>query len=183
MAHPERRLNVAHHKIPDDAKISAVLILLFEDDKDIKTVFIERTQYDGVHSGQVAFPGGKTEGDEMPEQAALREAEEEVGVPAYDIMVLGKLTNLYIPPSNFVVYPFVSFIDYKPDFYIQKDEVAEVIETSIYGFVSPSIAPQKEITLSNGHHINTPYYDVKGKTVWGATAMIMSEFQQIIHEI
>src|SRR3954469_8035786 len=98
MAHLERRRNMTLYKIPEDTRIGAVLILLFEVENNIRTVLIQRQQYDGVHSGQIAFPGGKIEDEETLEEAALREAYEEVGVNPTDVQILGALTNLYIPP-------------------------------------------------------------------------------------
>jgi 8-oxo-dGTP pyrophosphatase MutT (NUDIX family) len=183
MAHADRRRNMIHYKIPDDAKIGAVLILLFEDEQKIKTVLIQRPQYEGVHGGQVAFPGGKIEPDETLDQAALREAEEEVGVISKDIKLLGKLTELFIPPSNFLVHPFVGSIEYKPGFQPQQEEVEGIIEVNLDYLLDESRISEKEIILSSGLQLRTPYYDLNGKTVWGATAMMISEFAQILREL
>ena len=183
MAHLERRLTLTRFKVPGYARMGAVLILLFEEDGIIKTCFIERTQYDGVHSGQIAFPGGKKEPDETLEQTAVREAEEEIGVKGQDITVLGQLTELYIPPSNFLVHPFVGAINYKPAFFPQEAEVAEVVEIKIDDLADVRLRGEKEITLSNGSTVQTPYFDLHGKTVWGATAMIISEFLEVVNTI
>ncbi len=183
MAHLERRINLSRHRIPDYARMGAVLILLFEDEGAIKTCFIERTQYDGVHSGQIAFPGGKKEADESLEQTALRETEEEVGVRQTDIRVLGQLTELYIPPSNFLVHPFVGAINYKPAFFGQASEVAELIEVKIDDMADPDKCGEKKITLSSGIIIQTPFYGLGGKIIWGATAMIISEFLDVINSL
>jgi 8-oxo-dGTP pyrophosphatase MutT (NUDIX family) len=163
--------------------MGAVLILLYEEGNTIKTCFIERTQYDGVHSGQIAFPGGKKEADETLEQTALREAEEEIGVNASDVVILGRLTELYIPPSNFLVHPFVGTIDYKPDFLPQEAEVAEVVEFSVDDLADVRLRGQKKIKLSSGSVVETPYFDLHGKIVWGATAMIISEFLEVINTL
>jgi 8-oxo-dGTP pyrophosphatase MutT (NUDIX family) len=180
MAHLERRLNFSHYKIPEYARLGAVLILLFEDADNLKTCFIERTRYDGVHSGQIAFPGGKKEPEETLKQTALREAEEEIGVIRADVQLLGQLTELYIPPSNFLVHPFVGAISYKPSFFPQAAEVAEVVEIKIDDLADTRFRGEKKITLSNGMSVQTPYYDLHGKTVWGATAMIISEFMEVV---
>jgi 8-oxo-dGTP pyrophosphatase MutT (NUDIX family) len=180
MAHLERRLNYSQRSIPEYARMGAVLILLYEEDDHLKTCFIERTTYDGVHSGQIAFPGGKKEQDETLAEAALREAEEEVGVKTSDVMVLGQLTELYIPPSNFLVHPFVGAITYKPDFFPEPAEVAEVVEVNVDDLSDSRFRGEKKITLSNGTTVETPYFNLQGKTVWGATAMIISEFLEVL---
>jgi 8-oxo-dGTP pyrophosphatase MutT (NUDIX family) len=183
MAHIERRLNKNLYKIPDTARIGAVLILLYEKDNEIKTVLIQRTEYKGVHSKQISFPGGKQEPGETIQQAALREAEEEVGVNKKDITIIGELTELYIPPSNFLVFPFIGCIDYLPSFLIQPEEVEEIIEVSLTELNNPEVIHEKSLTLSSGTVVTTPYYEIQGRTVWGATAMILSEFLQIFNEL
>jgi 8-oxo-dGTP pyrophosphatase MutT (NUDIX family) len=183
MAHLERRLNYSQRSIPSHARIGAVLILLFEEDDNLKTCFIERTTYDGVHSGQIAFPGGKKEEGETLVQAALREAEEEVGVKKGDVSILGQLTELYIPPSNFLVHPFVGAISYKPSFFPEPAEVAEVVEVKVDDLSDVRYRGEKKIKLSNGTIVETPYFNLHGKTVWGATAMIISEFLDVVAAI
>lgn len=183
MAHLERRINYSHVKIPDYARMGAVLILLYEDEGSVKTCLIERTQYDGVHSGQIAFPGGKKEPDESLEVTAVREAEEEIGVRQTDITLLGRLTELYIPPSNFLVHPFVGAIPYKPSFLLQPDEVAGLYEIKIDDLSDERLRGEKKITLSSGITVQTPFFGLHGKTVWGATAMIISEFLEVLEAI
>ena len=180
MAHLERRLNYTQRNIPPHARIGAVLILLFEEDDVLKTCFIERATYDGVHSGQIAFPGGRKEEDETLVQAALREAEEEIGVNQSDVILLGQLTELYIPPSNFLVHPFVGAISYKPSFFPEPTEVAEVVEIKVDELSDVRYRGEKKIKLSNGTMVETPYFNLHGKTVWGATAMIISEFLEVL---
>ena len=183
MAHLERRINYTHGRIPDYARMGAVLILLYEDEGSIKTCLIERTQYDGVHSGQIAFPGGKKEPDETLERTAVREAEEEIGVIQNDIKLIGQLTELYIPPSNFLVHPFVGTIQYKPSFFIQPEEVAGLFEIKIDDLSDERLRGEKKITLSSGITVQTPFFGFQGKTVWGATAMIISEFLEVLEAI
>ena len=183
MAHVERRLNLSHLKVPEYARMGAVLILLFEEEGIVKTCFIERTQYDGVHSGQIAFPGGKKEPGELLADTALREAEEEIGVKKEDIVILGQLTELYIPPSNFLVHPFVGVITYKPSFFPQAMEVAEILEINIDDLADVRFRGEKKIRLSNGTTVQTPYFGLHGKTVWGATAMIISEFLEVVNSL
>ena len=183
MAHIERRLNKHLYKIPEDARIGSVLILLYERDNEIKTVLIQRTEYKGVHSKQISLPGGKQEHGESIQQAALREAEEEVGVNSKDITLIGELTQLYIPPSNFLVFPFIGCIDYAPSFLIQPDEVEELIEVSLDELNNPEIIHEKSLRLSSGTVVMTPFFEIQERTVWGATAMMLSEFLQVINEL
>ena len=184
MAHAERKINLARYKIPQDAKWGSVLILFFEEENKIKFPLILRPEYDGVHSGQVGFPGGKFEmADENLVTTALRETSEEIGVASNDVDMLGKLTELYIPPSNFLVHPHVGKISYRPAFFPDEKEVMKVIEISLDELMDERVVSEKEIKLSNGLRIISPYFDLQGHAVWGATAMILSELKVILKEL
>lgn len=164
-------------------KKSAVLILLFPQDEVIKTVFIERPVYEGVHSGQVAFPGGKFEETDIElKQTALRETFEEIGIDPNKVNIIGQLTDLYINPSNFLVSPFIGYLNKKPDFIIDPREVQQVITYDLFELNNPCIRSEKEITFSGGFTLKTPYYDIEGLTVWGATAMMISELNALVEE-
>ena len=164
-------------------KKSAVLILLFPMGNGIHTLLIERPVYDGVHSGQVAFPGGKFEEKDIHlQQTALRETFEEVGIPSRDIEIIGKLTDLYIKPSNFLVAPFIGYINKKPDFVPDAYEVQKIITVDLFGLNATKIRTEKIITHSSGYKIKAPCYEIKGLTVWGATAMMISELNVIVEE-
>lgn len=164
-------------------KKSAVLILLFPQDEVIKTVFIERPVYEGVHSGQVAFPGGKfEEADVELKQTALRETFEEIGVNPDKINVIGKLTDLYINPSNFMVSPFIGYVNEYPEFSIDTHEVQKILPYNLFELNNEAIRSEKEITFSGGFTLKTPYYDIEGLTVWGATAMMISELNVVVKE-
>jgi len=157
------------------AKLSAVLILLFPDNGQLKTVFIQRSEYEGVHSGQIAFPGGQyEESDGNFETTALRETFEEIGVEPEKIQILGKLTDLFIPPSNFMVKVFVGYCAEKPDYFIDKNEVQSVIEITIEDFYCKNIIADKYFG-SGKRIVNAPYYSIQNIEIWGATAMITSE--------
>jgi 8-oxo-dGTP pyrophosphatase MutT (NUDIX family) len=166
-----------------DPRKSAVLILLFPFENKIKTVLIERPVYEGVHSGQVAFPGGKFEKDDVQlVNTALREAQEEIGINKDQVTILGNLTDLYIMPSNFLVTPFIGFMKSVPFFFPDPREVNKVITIDLELLSDISIRGEKTISHSNGYKIKTPYYSVEGLTVWGATAMIISELNAVVEE-
>jgi mutator protein MutT len=163
------------------AKKGSVLVLFFPQDDSINMVFIKRPSYDGVHSGQVAFPGGKIEEGESPEQAALRETKEEIGVPENKIILFNHLSNLYIPPSNFFVFPFLGYMAQRPEFIPDKNEVEYVIETPVEILLDPSIKGVMEIKRMD-EIIKAPYYLIQGQQVWGATAIILSELEFLLTE-
>ncbi len=166
------------------ARKGAVLILLYPHEDKINTILTLRPSYDGVHSGQVSFPGGKLDPtDESLAAAALREAEEEVGLNRNEIKLIGNLSNLYIPPSNFLVSPFVGIMDKKPELTKNEREVEKIIEVPITYFLNESIKGKKMITPREFVTFEAPYYDVEGHTVWGATAMMLSEMMEVIKQI
>jgi 8-oxo-dGTP pyrophosphatase MutT (NUDIX family) len=164
---------------------SSVMILLYPDNEVIKTVFIQRPKYAGVHSGQISLPGGKHEkSDKDNAETALRETFEEVGVEQSKIKIIGRLTELYIPPSNYIVYPFVGFSDIKPIFKASKTEVAKIIEVNIFDFLDENnVILNGEMEIKFGLKIKIPYYYIDGNIIWGATAMIISEFVEVVRSI
>ena len=160
---------------------SAVLILLFPNGNSIDTLLIKRPVYDGPHSGQVSFPGGKfDEADSDIQATALRETFEEVGVSPSDISIIGQLTQLYIPVSNMMVHPFVGVIDFKPLFKPDVKEVERIISAPINQLVNPKNRSIKVIP-SHQKLITAPYFNISKEFVWGATAMILAEFVEIIN--
>ncbi|MCD4789045.1 MAG: CoA pyrophosphatase [Bacteroidales bacterium] len=161
----------------------SVLILLFPENKSVKTILILRQQYEGVHSGQVSFPGGRKEKDDKSLiETALRESEEEVGINADKVMVIGNLTEIYIPPSNFLVLPVVGYMLIKPNFKADKSEVAKILEVDLSSLFDKNIIKKKEFD-GRGYKIKAPYYDIQEQIVWGATAMILSELLEVIKSI
>jgi 8-oxo-dGTP pyrophosphatase MutT (NUDIX family) len=164
------------------ARQSAVMVLLFHDEGALKTVFIKRSEYDGVHSGQISFPGGQFEKfDSSFEATAIRETNEEIGVKKSEIELIGKLTELYIPPSNFMVKVFVGYCARKPEYTIDKREVQRVIEVEINSFYPQNAKKQMEIISSTtGLKTMVPCYEVNDIRIWGATAMIVSELIDIL---
>lgn len=165
-------------------KLSAVLILLYPEGDSVKTLLIQRGRYEGVHSGQVAFPGGQVdESDKDLMQTALRETWEEIGIEPESIRVLGNLTEVYITPSNFLVRPFIGVLKEKPTLKIDSKEVAKVVPTDLFRMNDPAIKGEKQILQSGGFKIKTPYYEIEGLTVWGATAMMISELNAVVAKI
>lgn len=159
---------------------SAVLILFYPYKNQIYIPLILRPPYDGVHGGQMAFPGGRVEKeDENLVRTAMREAQEEIGVRLTDIKIIGQLTKLYIPPSNFYVQPVVGYMNFKPDFYPDPREVDKVFEVSLEEICDPKILGRKILNVK-GLEVETPYYDIQNNTVWGATAMMISELLEVI---
>jgi 8-oxo-dGTP pyrophosphatase MutT (NUDIX family) len=162
---------------------SAVLLLLYPYQGELFLPLILRPAYDGVHGGQVALPGGGYERyDRTLIRTALREAQEEIGIKASDVHVLGQLTQIYIPPSNFHVQPVVGYLPYRPDFFPDVREVADIIEISLTLLADKGIVGTKEMLVRNVL-IQAPYYGVDTHTVWGATAMMLSEFLTVLEEI
>jgi 8-oxo-dGTP pyrophosphatase MutT (NUDIX family) len=167
----------------EDAKIAAVLILLYPAYGSIYTVFMQRPDYNGVHSGQISFPGGKKEpSDETIIQTALREANEETGVNPARISVIGTLSPLFIPVSNIIVTPVVGWTNKKPVFRHQPEEVVFLIEADIKTLIDPTIVKTKPFEI-RGEMIDIKYFDYKGNVIWGATAMILHELLTIISKI
>lgn len=165
--------------IPENAKPAGVLALFYPQENNWKLVLIERVAHNphDRHRGQISFPGGGMEiHDQSLAHTALRETEEEIGVPASSIHLLGALSPLYIPVSNFKVHPYVGFLDNSPLFRPEPQEVHAILEVPFSRFLNPQHKGVTSVPVNNSVSIpNVPYFDVFGKVVWGATAMILSE--------
>ena len=166
------------------AKEGAVLLLLYKKKNKIFFTLTQRHEYEGAHSGQISFPGGKGEkSDNSSEQTALRETEEEIGIPQSSINLLGRLTDLFIIASNFNVRPVVGYLNTAPVFSIDPREVDHVIEVSLDELLEDSNIDEKEILFKNKYTIRAPYFNFNGHHVWGATAMMLSEFKEVLKNI
>ena len=167
--------------IPSDALLSSVLILLYPIKNEIFTVVIQRSDYDGAHSGQISLPGGKHEEEDLSFQAtALREAYEETGIVPHSVQIIGELSPLYIPPSNFIVYPFVGYSESRPDFKADPIEVSKIIEFRLFALSDNQARIKRKLSMRNNQEIEVPGFLIDGNFVWGATAMIFSELVSII---
>jgi len=167
------------------AKKAGVMVLFYPDTLGITHfVLILRKTYKGVHSAQVGFPGGKfEEEDSSLRQTALRETKEEVGVPSEAISVLKKLTEIYIPPSNFFVQPYLGLLPSVPTFIPQIEEVEEIIEVPLSEFLDDTILVTQTLTTSYAKSIDVPAFKLQGHIVWGATAMMLNEVREILRTI
>lgn len=167
--------------IPANAVKSSVLILFYQKQKKAHVVFIKRPVYSGVHSGQIALPGGRWEpADPSAYHTALRESQEEIDIDPQMVELSGKLTDLYIPPSNYIVSPFVASYNISaPRFNPDPREVAAILEIPFGFFLSKNSVKTVTLELSSGLAIKTPCFDFEGNIIWGATAMIMNELVEL----
>ncbi len=177
----------AHEKyriVPKDHRVACVMALIhLKPDGQLYITYIERASShpDDKHAGQIGLPGGKFEDeDESLVICALREVEEEIGVKGGDIIILGELTSLYVFASNFLVYPFVGYIDYEPKYTPQIEEVAGIIEVPLSNLSDPQFKTSKPKKLVNGLETAVPGYNIDGHFLWGATAMISSELERLL---
>jgi len=166
-------------------RLGGVMLLLYQSEQRLNIVFTQRKEYIGVHSGQMSFPGGKKDiGDMDLIETALRETKEEIGIAPEQITVLGKLSDLYIPPSNFLVSPVVGFADKIEAFIPQKDEVEKIVEIPLSFFLdTANINLNTEIKLFNGSVVHVPAFIYDQHIIWGATAIILSEFIFIVERL
>jgi len=181
MAHVNREKLKPFDPKSEGYRNSAVLILLIKRGDEFLIPLTERPVYNGAHSGQISFPGGKfDEADGTLEQTALRECYEEIGIKK-NIEVIGELSPLHIYVSKFIVHPFVGIlnsdkINYKP----HSTEVKNIIELPLHRLLLPELVKETYVEPTPGFKFKTPYFDVEGRVVWGATAMILNEFKHLL---
>jgi 8-oxo-dGTP pyrophosphatase MutT (NUDIX family) len=173
-------------RIPENARQGAVLALLYPAEDVLSLLLIRRTADGGAHSGQIGFPGGKAEeADADLIATALREAQEEVGLLSCDVDIIGALSSLYIPVSNYNVHPFVGYTQRKPDYILSAAEVDEVIEVPVAELFHPERITKVVVTSPADKSFirKVPAYKLLDETViWGATAMMISELQMLLEE-
>jgi 8-oxo-dGTP pyrophosphatase MutT (NUDIX family) len=178
----QRRMAPRHRRLrrradrPGQPRQAGVLVLLYPAEAGLTFALIQRTSNPhDAHSGQISLPGGAREGDETPIETALREAREELGING-PVEIIGSLTCLYITPSDFEVRPAVGYVEQRPVWVPDHAEVVEVIECPL-GWLLDDDHKRIEDWDRNGEIIQVPWYDVHGHKVWGATAIILSEFE------
>lgn len=165
----------------ENPRIAAVMMLLYPKNEKTHLVLILRNSYKGVHSSQIAFPGGKQESKDISfEATALRETYEEIGVPPDKMEVLMPFTQLFIPPSNFIVYPFLGICREEIIFIPNTNEVANIIELPLSDFLSDEIVISTEMATSFGERVTMPAFKIEEHIVWGATAMMLSELKEVL---
>ena len=167
------------------SKKAAVTILFYPDEnQSTKLILILRKTYKGVHSAQVGFPGGRREDEDLSfRHAALRETWEEVGVPISDIEIVKEMTELYIPPSNFTVYPFLGVTPKTPIFIKQDEEVEDLIEVDIHDFLDDKSVKNVNVMTSLRKEMEVPAFILNDHIVWGATAMMLSEVKDLLKTV
>jgi len=175
MAPHPRAGDMTYPDVGGDCLQAGVLLLLFPRRGRLFFYLTKRTETVLHHRGQVSLPGGERHGSETPVQTALRETNEELGVSLAGVSVLGRLTPLYIPPSNFCIHPVVASVPRPPACRPHAEEVAELIEAPLLRLLDPS-ASRRECRKFRGRQFEIPYYDFDGCKVWGATAMVLAEF-------
>lgn len=163
---------------------AAVMMLIYPKNNITHLALILRTSYNGVHSSQVAFPGGKVENfDENYKQTALRETHEEIGIHPDKINVVRDFTPIYIQPSNFMVYPFLGYSDTDLTFIPDHNEVAGIIEFPLSEFLADNTIVITNMLTSYSKNVNVPTFKIQEHYIWGATAMIMSELKDVLKNI
>lgn len=167
-----------------NARTAAVTLLLYPRNDKTYFVLILRNAYKGVHSSQVAFPGGKREKeDKSYQETALRETCEEVGISKDKVIVVRELSKIYIPPSNFIVFPFLAYCSEPPIFKPDPREVAGIIEVELDLFLDDATVTGMVMETSYANQTDVPGFQIGEHIVWGATAMILSEFKEVIKAV
>ncbi len=165
-------------------KKAAVLMLLYPKETTTHLALIVRNSYPGIHSSQIAFPGGKVEEIDLSlSQTALRETHEEIGVCPSKVNVIRPFTEVYIPVSNYLVSPFLGYSEEELLFLLSPDEVADIIEFPLSEFLDEKIVVQVDMSTSYASNIQVPAFQINEHLVWGATAMMLSELKEILKKV
>lgn len=166
-------------------RLGGVYIMLYQKENTPHFALIRRPEYDGPHSAQIALPGGqKDDTDANIHYTALRELEEEVGIAKSSVELLGELSQVYIPPSKFLVTPVVGFLSGEAQFKKDDYEVAEIIEVPLTMLLDDSLVKKGTVQVSGGNmKMKVGYFDIYGHMVWGATAIILNEFKHVLNEL
>jgi 8-oxo-dGTP pyrophosphatase MutT (NUDIX family) len=179
---PKERIIPRLDEIRNRNPRKAAVLALFYPDQHNETLFllILRADYDGTHAAQIGFPGGKFETyDQSLKMTALRETFEEVGIRMEYVKVKKRLTDTFIPPSNFIVRPYLGVTEFTPEFSMNH-EVQEIIEVKLADLLNETFVSTKNLTTSYMENIEVPCFELNNRTVWGATAMMLSEIKDLI---
>lgn len=169
------------HEVPP--KPGGVLILLYEDDSRVKFPLIKRPEYAGAHSGQVSLPGGKAEAGEDAVETALREGEEEIGIDRKELRVIGRLSDFFVIPSNFIITPIIVAAPGIPHLRPDPREVSRILTGNLLELTRQDAIRNKEIMAANTFRMMAPHFEIEGEVVWGATAMILNELCHVVRDI
>ncbi len=181
-AAPTRRVQFKEEELLA-AKESGVLVLFYVKENELHIALMQRPKYEGKHSGQVSFPGGKREKfDKNIVHTALREANEEIGVLIEDVEVLGQLSDVYIPVSKFNVSVVVGAVNYHPQFVLDKREVEALIELKLADLISIESLEISKISINNNSIIKAPSFIFEDRIVWGATALMLNELRWLLKD-
>ena len=168
-----------YEEVGDRCLKAGVLILLYACEDRIFLALTRRTSKVAHHQAQISFPGGQMDKSESVVEAALREAREEIGIRPEFLRVLGELTPLYIPPSNYCIYPVVAFAEGRPDFRAFEEEVEEVIEIPLAHLLDPDNI-RRETWPLRGADVSVPFFQYHAHKIWGATAMVLAELLELL---
>jgi 8-oxo-dGTP pyrophosphatase MutT (NUDIX family) len=177
---PEPRAgHKAYFEVEDSCRKAGVLVLLYPKHGQLTVLLTRRTESVNHHRGQISLPGGEQHPGESLEATALRETVEELGLDLTAVRVLGRLTPLFIPPSNYCIYPTVAAIPGPPTFRAAPEEVAEVIEAPVDHLADPANR-RREIRPYGGRDVDVPFFEFAGHKIWGATAMVLAELLALL---
>ncbi len=176
------RVNISFPNIAEQAIPSAVLILLYPYKDNIYFILTERTNEVQYHKGQISLPGGSWENGEHLHETALRETEEEIGIPAEETKIICELTPLFVKVTGYMIHPYVGYITKKPNIVPHPNEVNKVFTVSISELMNP-VNRLTELWNIRKTPVDVPFFQFGKYKVWGATAMILSEFRHCLEEI
>ena len=186
LMYPRKGISLDNLQAPADARLSAVAILLFEGTNTLHSLVIQRSEYEGTHSGQIAFPGGKWEIDDVSlMETALRECAEEIGIVARELDYIGKLTDVYTAVSSFLIEPHVFYWKRPHDqFTLSEREVAAVHTLDLSNLLDDTIIQHIDVPIQKGMVLkNVPHFIFEEVKIWGATALMLSELKEVLRSI
>jgi 8-oxo-dGTP pyrophosphatase MutT (NUDIX family) len=169
------------HQLPP--KPGSVLILLYPGQHQIMFPLIKRPEYLGAHSGQVSLPGGKAEPGEELSDTALREAREEIGVDRASVEIIGRLSDFFVIPSNFLVSPFVAVARQPLVLAPDPVEVERILHGSLDALMAEDAVQVRDIVAARVFPMRAPHFEIEGEVVWGATAMMLNELRLVTREV